>query len=95
MLTIVFVVVALAMGLVMVFSLLVLVPFPERPLGILALPYHLTYGIIFIKVMVVFIIIFVVVIRALDSIVVFSVLMVCILLVIHAGILAPLYHLNQ
>jgi len=93
-LIILFVVVTLAMAFIVVFHLLISVTSQVRPAGLLEPPYHLTYGIIFIKV-IIQIILFVVVFRAVGSIVVFSVFIYMQLLVLPVGTVAPPYHLNQ
>jgi len=92
-----FVMVTRAMVFFVVSHLLFSVTIQVRPPGLMALPYHLNYMffivIIFLKV-VALTIVFVVVSRTVDSIVVLSMLLSASALVIPTGPVAPPYHLN-
>ena len=88
-----FVVVVLPLGSIVAFSLLASTAALVLPAGALAPPYHLTYDIIFIKV-VVLTIVFVVVTVVLAYFVVSLVLVSVVLLVMLVGVLAPHYHLK-
>ena len=92
-----FEVVILTMVSIVGLSLLVLHMVPVPFLGPLVPLYHLSYTpiivIIFIN-QVVYVILFVVVPLVVVSIAVHSILIIVIILVIHAGVLVPLYHLK-